>query len=231
MATSSRHDDSDGSDIFWPGYVDATTNLILNLLFLLTILMVAVFMFALELGRTSKTVPGESIPAATAKKDGITAARTKEEAVLENIALRQEIERLNEVITRQQLEGSDTGGTRYKTVDATTGVPKPLRGLDRTLTTDFDVMVRFQNDAVEFTAAEHQQLVETLKAVAASGGATIYVEVPTGFSEAKRMAFYRAMAVRNLLIELNLPKEKIDLTIHEGPDSANAANVKVRSQR
>ena len=46
-----RHDDEDGSNIFWPGYVDATTNLVLNLLFLLTIMIVAVFMFALELGR------------------------------------------------------------------------------------------------------------------------------------------------------------------------------------
>ena len=53
----SRHEDNDGSDIFWPGYVDATTNLILNLLFLLTILMVAVFMFALELGRSSPIKP------------------------------------------------------------------------------------------------------------------------------------------------------------------------------
>ena len=44
-------DNDDGSEIFWPGYVDATTNLILNLLFLLTILIVAVVMFALELGR------------------------------------------------------------------------------------------------------------------------------------------------------------------------------------
>ena len=40
----------DGSDIFWPGYVDAVTNLVLNLLFLLTIMTVAVFMFAMELG-------------------------------------------------------------------------------------------------------------------------------------------------------------------------------------
>ena len=47
------HQPNDGSDIFWPGYVDATTNLILNFLFLLTLLMVAVFMFALELGRST----------------------------------------------------------------------------------------------------------------------------------------------------------------------------------
>ena len=54
----------DGSDIFWPGYVDAVTNLVLNLLFLLTIMTVAVFMFAMELGKqhTSVNAPrGESV--------------------------------------------------------------------------------------------------------------------------------------------------------------------------
>ena len=48
-----RHDDNDASNIFWPGYVDATTNLALNLLFLLTVMITAVFMFALEMGRAS----------------------------------------------------------------------------------------------------------------------------------------------------------------------------------
>ena len=31
----------DGADIFWPGYVDAIANLVLNLLFMLTIMIVA----------------------------------------------------------------------------------------------------------------------------------------------------------------------------------------------
>ena len=39
-----RYNDNDGTSVFWPGYVDASTTLILNLLFLLIILIVAVFM-------------------------------------------------------------------------------------------------------------------------------------------------------------------------------------------
>ena len=63
-----RHSDNDGSDIFWPGYVDAVTNLVLNLLFLLTIMTVAVFMFALELGRASKGGPDKT-PVASTKQN------------------------------------------------------------------------------------------------------------------------------------------------------------------
>lgn len=47
----------DGSDIFWSGYVDAVTNLVLNLLFMLTISILAVFMFDLELSWHQDKVP------------------------------------------------------------------------------------------------------------------------------------------------------------------------------
>src|SRR5512146_829362 len=87
---SMRHTDSDGSDIFWPGYVDAVTNLVLNLLFLLTIMTVAVFMFALELGRASKDRPSAPIT----KQKGEAAYKETTGPVQENAALRREVERL-----------------------------------------------------------------------------------------------------------------------------------------
>ena len=39
------------NDSFWPGYVDAISNLVLSLLFVVAILTISVFMFAMELGR------------------------------------------------------------------------------------------------------------------------------------------------------------------------------------
>jgi hypothetical protein len=42
------------------------------------------------------------------------------------------------------------------------------------------------------------------------------------------MAFYRAMAVRNLLIEMKLPKDRIEVAVREGSSSANASIVRVR---
>ncbi|MEI8363079.1 MAG: hypothetical protein WCG35_07650, partial [Betaproteobacteria bacterium] len=58
----------DGSDIFWPGYVDAVTNLVLNLLFMLTIMIVAVFMFALELSRHNDEAQVEAVVTPVAEK-------------------------------------------------------------------------------------------------------------------------------------------------------------------
>ena len=119
-------DNNDGSDIFWPGYVDATTNLILNLLFLLTILIVAVFMFALEMGRMSKvevenppvvaTKPAEKVlfksttdtvedtsdkpPVSSMRQEGEVIPKAITDPAKENIELRLEIERVSKVLVQ-----------------------------------------------------------------------------------------------------------------------------------
>jgi hypothetical protein len=223
-----RHSDSDGSDIFWPGYVDAVTNLVLNLLFLLTIMTVAVFMFALELGRASQGGQGKT-PVVSAKKTPEVVSKATYDPVKENIALRLEIQRLNAVLAQQASQKVQPGGPT-KTVDVTSTVPKPQSGYDKTLATDLEVLVRFKDEAVALTPAEHDRLLESLKPIVASGKTSIFVEVPAGFSEAKRMGFYRAVAVRNLLIEMKMPKDRIDVSVREGKSSANASIVRVRSR-
>jgi len=222
---SEHHSDSDGSDVFWPGYVDAVTNLVLNLLFLLTIMTVAVFMFALELGRASQGGPGKT-PVVSTKQDAKVATKATPDAVKENIALKLEIQRLNMQLA--QRVSKSVQPVPAKTVDVTAGMPKQLSGLDKALASDFEIIVRFTDGAVAFTPAEHDRLLESLKPAIASGRTSIHVEVPAGFSEAKRMGFYRAMAVRNLLIEMKMPKENINVSVLEGKSDASASLVRVR---
>lgn len=221
-----RHSDNDGSDTFWPGYVDAVTNLVLNLLFLLTIMTVAVFMFALELGRVSK-FKSENPPVVSTNHDTKVISKATTDPVTENIALRLEIQRLNKMLAQWVPENVQSGDP-VKTADATSAVPKPQVGLDSTLASDLEIIVRFSDEAIAFTPEERERLIETLKPVVARGKTGIYVEVPAGFSAAKRMGFYRAMAVRNLLLEMKLPKENINVSVIEGKSNANASLVKIR---
>jgi len=223
-----RHSDSDGSDIFWPGYVDAVTNLVLNLLFLLTIMIVAVFMFALELGRASSGGPGKTTVVST-KQDAKIASKAVLDPAKENIELKREIQRLH--VQLAQLAPQKIQPKLYgKTIDVTSIQPKPAKGLDTTRTTsDADIIVRFMDEAVAFTPAEHDQLRETLRPILTNEKATIIVEVPAGFSEAKRLGFYRAMAVRNVLIEMKMPSNRIEVSVHEGKTGANASLVRVKS--
>lgn len=226
-----RHSDDDGSDTFWPGYVDAVTNLVLNLLFLLTIMIVAVFMFALELGRATKG--GAQQPTKTVGRENVTssaAVKTAEstDPLKENAALKREIERLSKELADKTAaaEKSVAGGVP-KNLDASVPVARPKNGLDKAVASSFEVIVRFADDAVALSPEERERLLDALKPVVAKNRADVTVEVPAGFSEAKRMAFYRAMEVRNLLMEMKLPKDRIDLRVVEGKSNANAALVKV----
>lgn len=251
-----RHGDNDGSDIFWPGYVDAVTNLVLNLLFLLTIMTVAVFMFALELGRASHEGPGKA-PVVSPSKDTEVVSKAVNDPAKENIALKLEVERLKKMLAQRQAQPGQAGhpdvpeqplkplqpssppqphqvappaqpGGLSETVEVTSGVAKPLTGLDKAIASDSEVIVNFKNEAVEFSPAEREKLLVSLKPFVARGKAAIHVEVPAGFSEAKRMGFYRAMAVRNLLIELKMPNDNINVQVVEGKNNASASRVRVR---
>lgn len=227
--SAERHSDNDGSDIFWPGYVDAVTNLVLNLLFLLTIMTVAVFMFALELGRASQGGAPKT-PPATVKPDEKAVSKASPDAAKENIELKREIQRLNIQLAHQASQ-KNKSAVLEKTVDVKSSLPKPQNSIDKAITaSDTDVIVRFAEEAVSFTPAEHDRLREVLKPIVALGKTSISVEVPAGFSEARRMGFYRAMAVRNLLIEMKMPKDGIDVSVREVKNNANASIVRVRAR-
>jgi hypothetical protein len=216
------HEESDGSEIFWPGYVDATTNLALNLLFLLTIMITAVFMFALEMGRNS--LDAEEKPQ---NQEVQIVTKDKPDQVEQIVTLKLEIQRLNKMLAQQDSQNVKPGGLE-KSVNATLEELKPQHGLDYAQSIDFEVIIHFRDEAIALKSEERKTLLESLKPVVARGKSVIYVEVPAGFSEAKRMGFYRAMEVRNLLIEMKVPADKIDVSVVEGKDEADASLVMVR---
>lgn len=203
----------DGSDIFWPGYVDAVTNLVLNLLFMLTIMIVAVFMFALELSRHKNDNPMPVVE--TAKID----APSKDDEIK---TLQEQVESLK----KQVLLKNDIT-TSQKVVTARTPLAKAEKELDKVSPSGGGVVVNFILDAVTLSPSEAATLRSSLGVIAATRAARIEVVVPAGFSEAKRLGFYRAMAVRNQLIEMNVPADKIDVSIREGKSGADNSRVLV----
>ena len=202
---------NDGSDIFWPGYVDAVTNLVLNLLFLLTIMTVAVFMFAMELGRQTHAT-GEALNETAATAGPLSPTETEVEALRKQVAA---LKAANELLTPQ------------KVLPASSEVSKPSKSIDRANASGGGLIVRFTEEAVALTNVEADKLRSSLAPIVASGGARIDVLVPAGFSEAKRLGFYRAMAVRNLLIEMKVPTAQIDVTVRDGKAGTDASQVRV----
>lgn len=215
----------DGSDIFWPGYVDAVTNLVLNLLFMLTIMIVAVFMFALELSRhkEDKAAPVVEVPieqTQVAPPESVPVTEAVKAKDIEINTLQKQVE----VLKRQVLAQNDLRGSQ-KVVIAKTPIAKPEKELEKSSASGGGVVVNFVLDAVTLSATEAETLRSTLAPIAAGGTARVEVVVPTGFSEAKRLGFYRAMAVRNQLIAMNVPADKIEVSVREGKNGADNSRV------
>jgi hypothetical protein len=219
----------DGSDIFWPGYVDAVTNLVLNLLFMLTILIIAVFMFALELSRHQDKVPStvavvavdDKRPASISVEQipGIVEAKDSEIQ-----ALQKELSTLKKQV---QVQVQNDLRNTQKTITAKTPIAKPDKDLEKAAANGGGIIVKFLADAVTLSPDEADSLRSLLAPIVAGGSAKIEVIAPAGFSEAKRLGFYRAMAVRNELIEMNLPASKIEVSVREGKSGADNTKVLV----
>jgi hypothetical protein len=207
---------NEGADVFWPGYVDAVTNLVLNLLFLLTVMTVAVFMFAMELGR-------QHVSTNAPRSDVSSGQEIKRSAAEEVADLNRQIEELKREVQLAKAESVQP----LKVLPASQAMKNPDKSIERATPVTGGLIVRYTDEAVALTAAEADKLRISLGPIVSSGKARIEVVVPAGFSEAKRLGFYRAMSVRNLLIEMKMPPERIDVSVREGRSGADAALVRV----
>lgn len=216
---------NEGADVFWPGYVDAVTNLVLNLLFLLTIMTIAVFMFAMELGRqhVTTTAPRTETPSSKTESGAPVVSGSAVPPVGEIEELRKQVE-----VLKKEVELAHADSRRPQKVVVASSSPKsPEKSVDRADGGPGGLMIRYVDDAVSLTSQEADKLRSSLGPIVSSSGARVEVVVPAGFSEAKRLGFYRAMSVRNLLIEMKVPPERIEVRVLEGNVSSDAALVRV----
>lgn len=233
-------DGSRDSDTFWPGYVDAISNLVLSLLFIVAILTIAVFMFAMELGRRQVILQHKTIEQTT-RKAAVGGARPRadatpaeQKAALESQirTLRQEMKVLRAASAKLSAQRENGGGARTppKTLTASEKASAPEKVLQGIQPRPGGIVILFAADAVALTSSETGKAKDALGVVRDAGAASIEVLVPTGFSEVKRLAFYRAMAVRNLLIELGIASDRIDVSLTEVQTGGDSARVFVRAR-
>lgn len=266
----SRRLDDASAETFWPGYVDAVTNLVLNLLFVVVIMTVAVFMFAMELGRMQpKTRPEVSqnptqaasaeAPVGPERSGAGASSATQSEALKQKeaqvAALQSRVQALesearqrrpagrNDVTAsdsrKAAADGSQAAGQGSATGAAAepprlitaTGLPSaPERGIEKAVPAGGPaggIVIKFADDAVALVRSEVEDLRRALGPIAAAGGAKIEVVVPAGFSEARRLGFYRAMAVRNQLIEMKIAADRIEISVRDGSAGSDSSRVMV----
>jgi len=73
---NASHESDESADIFWPGYVDAVTNLAINLLFVIAVMSIVVLGATLQIAQmTKKKALEEAQSAKTATSDSHVKAK------------------------------------------------------------------------------------------------------------------------------------------------------------
>jgi hypothetical protein len=182
--TKNIHDEG-----FWPGYVDALTNVVLNLLFLISILAAGVFSLGLESGRKVtqpyfpelKAVPAakllQAAPADLVKKIQVSVVKTASPD-----QSRVHLNGVRRVDGRQEASlGFGAEASQISETDKREILPKLQHLLDQS-----------KGDIVVWTAADTKDPVQ------------------------RRAAYLRIMAVRDLLVNSGLSTDRITTRLLAG---------------
>jgi len=128
-------------------------------------------------------------------------------------------------------DGDDSDAGRVETVTASKPTTAPS-GRNVASAVQSGVVVNFARDVTQLADAEKKDLVTKMTSFAALNTTNrwrVLVVTPKGFSEAARLAFYRANAVRNVLLQEGVPGSLIELRVVESDQpTADSARVIVK---
>ena len=237
-------DSGDASDIFWPGYVDAVTNLAINLLFVIAVMSIVVLGAVLQMAdMTKKKNQQENLSHAAA----VTTINS-EHAVFNSSPTEKNTETIQQNLTKTQSQLKLTtlqleealrklalleGAKAAEVVVKDNTITESKQTIKMKSLGASTLMVSFSQDVVTLSKNELQELSGKLRTTGSlkEGSWQITVVSPKGFSEAVRLSFYRAHAVRNALLENGVQAGQINLHILEsGQVGADNSKVLVKWQ-
>jgi outer membrane protein OmpA-like peptidoglycan-associated protein len=189
---------------FWPGFVDALSNLVLTLVFVMVIFVLALFYLS---SKVSKTKMDALCPETKSEL-----AQTKKELAETREALRVALARAGQVQERV-----DAGEKKIPLL-------KREKISTETSNSGSSIIIRFPPGIVDLDDDAKQVLDKAIAQLISSGRqvktSLSAVPGPETYSEGKRLAFFRAVAIRNYLISKGVAKNNIDSKVvgHEKRD-------------
>lgn len=216
MAVQASETD-DASGIFWPGYVDAISNLVLNLLFLVMILCLAIFVLSQSTQRQSAARAGSqsAVPNETLYEE----ARPDQGSKLSSGGKTDVVQKRAEVEVRPSPDGKLPGAVQIK------GQAMSDQGVY--------LEVHYLDDALDLTEAAQKALREQMSPLLKAGFSQweLVVVTDTAFASMRRSALLRILRVRETLNTPELPGLKSNTRIDSGGTPATTAVVKLFGRR
>lgn len=208
---------------YWPGFVDALSNLVLTLVFVMTIFILALFYLSSKVtqGKIDNLCQEPKAELAQAKKDIDESRNALLVALTEAKQAQEQIQTLKKELVRSDAT-QKTGSLLDRRVDINVRKGKPLRDNKTSTETSGNgsaITIRFPAGVVELDEgakealdkvlapllAEKQQIKVNLNAVPG----------PETYSEGRRLSFFRAVSIRNYLIFKGVSKAGIESKVAE----------------
>lgn len=225
---------------YWPGFVDALTTMVMVLTFIMMILGITVFSLSQNVSKAlladiakatnvdasptdlSEDIAHRIVAAVTAQRKDIDGQKRKA----------REIEAEKVLEDRSQREALLVlPGEKH--VSSAPAELKPLPGGAAAAANEIALTIVFQPNAASFDEGVRRE-VTAFAAKAREGDFIIRayaVESDGTISEARRLAYYRAMLVRQDLIKAGLRPAQVVAQIDDSSDPANRSLVRVFSVR
>jgi outer membrane protein OmpA-like peptidoglycan-associated protein len=223
---------------FWPGFVDALSNVVLVMIFVVVVFVVTLFYYSQKLAQMkvsklvaqsqSQTVQGqerkksELIETPQDKNTRVSETTAERDRAQEIDSLRREVAVLKAKLAAPPLQ-SDTGSLRSSAAPSspnaiqvkTDPTKDEVAPGVRTDATDKGVILNFNADSTQLsqegTRALDKSLGDWVRRVKSNQGKIVVTGVisSAGYSDSRRRAYYRTVAVRNYLIDAGVDKERV----------------------
>jgi hypothetical protein len=231
----------DGEDEnYWPGFVDALTTMVMVLTFIMMILGMTVFSLSQNVSKAmiADIARSANVPIGNddAAQDVVTriveaiAARNKDVENQERKARVAEAQR--QIDERSQREAFLVLPGDRKISSAPADL-KPLQAGAAAGANEVALTIVFQNNAALFDESVRRELISfaararesefVIRAYAVENSGTI--------SESRRLAYYRAMLVRQEFVKAGLNPGQVTIQIDDSTDAASRSVVRVYSLR
>lgn len=208
---------------YWPGFVDALSNLVLTLVFVMTIFILALFYLSSKVtqGKLDSLCPETKAELVQIKKDLDESRNALHIALTDAKQAQEQVQALKKELSRSDVM-QKPGSLLDRRVDI--NVKKGTLLQKNKISTETSgsgsaITIRFPAGIVDLDEgakeildkvltpflAERQQIKISLNAVPG----------PETYSEGRRLSFFRAVAIRNYLIGKGIPKAGIESRVVE----------------
>jgi hypothetical protein len=225
---------------FWPGYVDAISNLVLSLLFVTMILAMALLTSAQQTKVSDQKVDEESVEKKLSQLQG-------ESQELEKIKLKlqtevQELKAKSEAETKTQSQAKIqadaqtkvNGRSKYEATVENEGDPLKRKEIDMNAPGVQFLELVFSKDTLNLAFPDDVNFRNTVRGLGGDPSKWYYrleTLAETGDRNSRRQGFARLASVRAQLVKVGVPLHLIDLHVTEVADPQQANPQKIQISR